>query len=179
MGRAAVFLDQGYFERVTGSRGNISVDYESFTNDICDPDRRFRTYWYHCPPWQDDPPTDEQRRRFGNYQRFKDALSYLDRFKIREGRLQKIGEDYKQKKVDIMLSVDAVKLASTGKIDRALFITGDSDFVPVFEGIEGTGVTTTLCYDSNLPVHDSLLATVDERLEIDRGLLDKNRHRMP
>lgn len=108
------------------------------------------------------------------YHKFTQALSYLDRFKIREGRLQKIGGEFKQKKVDIMLAVDAVKLASTGKIDRAIFVTGDSDFVPVIEGIDGTGVTTTLCYDPNLAIHDSLRLAVDERFEIDEAMLQSH-----
>lgn len=108
------------------------------------------------------------------YHKFTEALSYLDRFKVREGRLQKIGDEYKQKKVDIMLAVDAVKLASTGKIDRAIFVTGDSDFVPVIEGIDGTGVTTTLCYDPNLPIHNSIRSAVDERFELDRPMLESH-----
>lgn len=175
MGRAAVFLDEGYFDKVTQNYGNIRVDYESFSDSVCEPDRRFRTYWYHCPPWQSDPPTEEERERFGNYQRFKDALSYLDKFKIREGRLQKIDGNFRQKKVDIMLAVDAVKLASTGKIDRAIFVTGDSDFVPVVEAIDGTGVITTLCYDPNLPIHDEIRTAVDERIEIGRNFLREHR----
>jgi len=171
MGQAAVFLDEGYFDVVTRDYGNLRIDYESFTEALCKPDRRFRTYWYHCPPWQSDPPTQEERERFGNYQQFKDALSYLPRFKIREGRLQKVDGDFKQKHVDIMLAVDAIKLASTGKIDRAILITGDSDFVPVVEGIDGTGVTTTLCYDPNQPIHNSIRTAVDERFELSHDFL--------
>lgn len=174
MSRAAVFLDDGYFAHVTRKYGDLRIDYESFTDAICEPDRRFRTYYYNCPPWQSDPPTDEERRRLSGYHKFADALSYLDRFKVREGRLQKIGDDFKQKGVDIKLAVDAVKLSSTGKIDRAIFVTGDSDFVPVVEGIEGTGVTTTLCYDPSLSIHNSLKASVDERVEIDRALLESH-----
>ena len=114
-------------------------------------------------------------QRFGNYQKFKDALSYLPRFKIREGGLQKINEEFKQKKVDIMLAVDAVKLASTGKIDRAIFVTGDSDFVPVIESIDGTGVTTTLCYYPNQPIHNSIRSAVDERFELNKDFLNNHR----
>lgn len=171
MGRAAVFIDDGYFSHVTRQYGNLRIDYESFSDAICEPDRRFRTYYYNCPPWQDDPPTEEQKSRLSGYHRFTDALSYLDRFKIREGRLQKIEGKLKQKGVDIMLAVDAVKLASTGKIDRAIFVTGDSDFVPVVEGIDGTGVTTSLYFDSDLSIHNSLKASVDERFDISEDML--------
>lgn len=174
MGRAAVFLDDGYFGHVTRNYGDLRVDYESFTDAICEPDNRFRTYYYNCPPWQSDPPTEDEKERMSGYHQFTEALSYLDRFKVREGRLQKIGDEYKQKKVDIMLAVDAIKLASTGKIDRAVFVTGDSDFVPVVEGIDGTGVTTTLCYDPNLAIHDSLRSAVDERFEIDLPMLESH-----
>lgn len=171
MTKAAVFIDGGYFREVTKYYGEINVDYESFSNALCRPDDRFRTYLYDCPPWQSDPPTEEERRRISGYQSFKRALQYLDRFKIREGRLQKIGDDFRQKKVDIMLAVDAVKLASTGKIDRAIFVTSDSDFVPVLEGIDGTGVTTSLYYSPNLSYHNSLLENVDQRFELDEEFL--------
>lgn len=164
-------MDGGYFDHVLRSYGNLRVDYESFSDHLCDPDERFRTYWYNCPPWQSDPPTEDEKEQFGSYQSFKDALKYLNRFKVREGRLQKIGGEFKQKGVDIRLAVDAVKLASTGKIDRAILVTGDSDFVPVVEGIDGTGVTTTLAFDPSNPIHNSLLSSVDERIEIDEDML--------
>lgn len=171
MGQASVFIDGGYFRELTKFYGELSVDYESFSDALADPDDRFRTYLYDCPPWQSDPPTDEERRRISGYQKFKRALQYLDRFKIREGRLQRIGDDFRQKKVDIMLAVDAVKLAHTGKIDRAILVTSDSDFVPVIEAIDGTGVTSTLYYDPNLSYHNSLLETVDERFELSEQFL--------
>ena len=174
MGKAAVFVDDGYFSKVTERYGNLRVDYESFTDTICEPDRRFRTYYYNCPPWQGNPPTEEERNRLSGYHKFTDALSYLDRFKVREGRLQRIDDEFRQKGVDIKLAVDAVKLSSTGKIDRAIFVTGDSDFVPVVEGIEGTGVTTALCYDPDLSVHNNIKTSVDERIEIDRALLESH-----
>lgn len=171
MAQAAVFIDGGYFREVTRYYGNLAVDFESFSNALCRDDDRFRTYLYDCPPWQSDPPTEEERKRFSGYQKFKKALQYLNRFKIREGRLQQIDGTFRQKKVDILLAVDTVKLASTGKIDRAILVTSDSDFVPVIEGIEGTGVTSTLAYDPNLSYHNSLLEAVDERHEIDEDFL--------
>ena len=174
MGKAAVFIDGGYFDHVLNQSGRPRVDYEKFADHISKPEERFRAYYYHCPPWQGNPPTPEQSQRLANFQAFVNTLNFLPRFAVREGRLQRIGEEYKQKGVDILLAVDLLKLAYTTKIDKAILVTGDSDFVPVVEGIEDAGDTTTLWYSPGLPVHRSLLEIFDERYQISKEILFKN-----
>lgn len=84
-----------------------------------------RTYYYHCPPYQSNPPTEEERERLSSRQKFFSALSRLNRFQLRLGKLEKRGEDAKgkpifvQKRVDIMLGVDMVQLASTSQIQSS------------------------------------------------------------
>lgn len=168
---AAVFIDGGYFDYVLNRYDRPRIDYEKFSDTICQPERRLRTYWYHCPPYQGNPATNEEAMRFSRYQKFVHRLNLLNRVTVREGRLQKIGGEFRQKGVDVLLAIDLVKLAHTEKIDRAILITGDSDFVPVIDGVEGTGVTTALYYCPELPIHQSLLEKVDERFVIDRKLL--------
>ena len=51
MGKVAVFIDGGYFDHVLAFHGRIRIDYARFYDAICAPDERFRTYYYHCPPW--------------------------------------------------------------------------------------------------------------------------------
>lgn len=171
MGRAAVFIDGGYVDKVSDHFGRLTIDFESFSDAACGEDRRFRTYYYNCPPWQDDPPTDDQRERLSGYHKFRDALASLPRFKVREGRLQKIGDRYRQKGVDIQLAVDVVKLAYTGKIDHVILVTADSDFVPAVRGIDGTGVLTSVYYCPDLSVNQELLQVVDERFRMDEEFL--------
>jgi len=66
---------------------------------------------------------------------------------------------------------------SWGKqIEKAILVTGDSDFVPAIYAAKDAGVVTHLYYlKSN--VHDELLLACDERTEIDRRLIDASRIR--
>ena len=70
-------------------------------------------------------------KRKAKWDKFEYKLNNLNRFKVRTGRLQKIGTEFTQKGVDVKLVIDFVQLAYSGKIDKAIIITGDSDFVPM------------------------------------------------
>lgn len=173
LGKVAVFIDGGYFDHVLDFHNRIRIDYERFTDEICKPDERLRTYYYHCPPWQSPIPTSEESQRLSGYQKFASRLNSLNRFEVREGRLQKVDGKFKQKGVDIQLAVDLLRLALSKNIDKAILITGDSDFVPVVTAVKEAGVTVSLHYSHELPTHHSLRLAVDERVPIALDLLKK------
>jgi uncharacterized LabA/DUF88 family protein len=107
-------------------------------------------------------------------------IAYLKkspRFEIRLGRLQKIGGDFKQKHVDVHMSVDLVKLSCKGIIDKAILVTGDSDFVPAVKVAKEEGIITILYYSKTPPmyVHNELLEACDEKYEIDQNLIDNSK----
>ena len=58
----------------------------------------------------------------------------------RKGRLQKIVAGskviFKQKMVDVLLSVDLVRLSWSKQIQAAILVAGDSDYVPAVEAAE-------------------------------------------
>lgn len=99
----------------------------------------FRSYYYHCPAYQSNPPTPDESRRISQQQRFFAALNRLPRFTLRMGRLARRGPDsrgrytFEQKMVDVFLSIDLVHLSSKGQITHAAIVGGDSDFVPAIE----------------------------------------------
>lgn len=173
-GKAALFLDAGYLDKVLEFHGRLRIDYERFSDALCEPDERFRTYYYNCPPWQGNPPSDDDRARLSSYQAFAHRLNLLNRFVVREGRLQKIGDRFRQKGVDMLLAVDLLRLAYGGRIDRMLLLTADSDFVPAIEAARDTGVVTSLVYAPSLNVHNSLLSAVDERLRLEPAFLESH-----
>lgn len=174
MSKTALFIDGGYFDKVLDHHGRPRLDFQEFSNAAVLPDERFRTYYYHCPPWQGNPPTPEESKKISRYQRFVQRLEFLDRFVVRQGRLQRIGDRFMQKGVDIQLAVDMVRLAFIGKLDRVLLISGDSDFVPAIEAVRDAGITTALLYEPALNVHHSLLASVDERIRLGKGILEEH-----
>lgn len=120
------------------------------------------------------PPTTEERNRFASMDTFIFNLKKLPRFQFRQGKLQKIGTEYKQKRVDIWMAVDLVRMSSNKQIEKAILVTGDSDLVPAIEAARDEGVVVVLFYSPNSR-HDELLQACDERYEITRNLIEKTR----
>jgi uncharacterized LabA/DUF88 family protein len=91
---------------------------------------------------------------------------------MRFGKLRKNKDGtYEQKRVDILLVVELVRLSWSDQIRYAVIVTGDSDFVPAIEAAKDAGVITKLYY-SRRSVHDELLSVVDERCEMDQAFFD-------
>jgi uncharacterized LabA/DUF88 family protein len=91
---------------------------------------------------------------------------------VRLGKLQKIGNQFKQKRIDIWMAVDLVRMSESGQIEKAILITGDSDLVPAIEAAKDAGAVVVLYYSPNAR-HDQLLQVCDERYEITRNLIEK------
>jgi len=133
---------------------NKRLDFQKLTIDIAAPDELLRTYYYHCLPYQSDPPTPEERQRFASRQRFFAALSRLPHFQVRLGKLVCRGVDQKgekifvQKRVDTMVGVDMALLAGKGKITRLALLSGDSDLIPAIQAVKNEGVVITLWHGS-------------------------------
>lgn len=171
MDKAAVFIDGGYLARVLEKDfGGIRIDLESFSNKLCEGAERLRTYYYFCMPYQSNPPTKEEKERYSAADRFVHALKMLSRFEVRLGKLGYHEGEYTQKRVDVMLSVDLVRMSWDKQIKRAVLVTGDSDFVPAVLAAKDAGVLTVLYY-STTSCHDELLEACDDTIEITKELL--------
>ncbi len=61
-------------------------------------------------------------------------------------------------------------------MDKAILVTGDSDFVPAIKAAKYAGVVIILYYSRGLGVyaHDELLEAVDEKYEITQELIDNS-----
>lgn len=174
--KAAVFIDNGYFSKVLKRDFNEPrVDYRKFSDAICAGCERFRTYVYDCGPYQSQVPTDEERRRKSEADKFFSAIDRLPRFEIRLGRLRKTNSvpAFEQKGVDVLMSVDLVKLASAGKIEKALLVTGDSDFVPAVRAAKDSGVIVEIYYSRNQHLSEELYLICDDRFVIDKDLINR------
>ena len=171
--RAAVLIDGGYFAKVLEKNfGRPRVDFYKFSEMVCGGYERLRTYYYTCMPYQSNPPTEEERRRYSAMNRFIYALQKLPRFEVRLGKLSWAGEELVQKRVDILLAVDLARLSWGKQIEKAILVTGDSDFVPAVITAKDAGVLVQLYYSPN-SVHDELLSAVDESFIITKDLVDK------
>ena len=178
--RTALFIDGSYLDHVVedvspGSR----IDYSALVGYMSDGLDVLRTYYYHCPPYHGNPPTEEQRNRYSYARRFYTALERLPKFAVRLGRLEYRGNNpdgsprYEQKRVDILLAVDMTQLAAKGQIQRVILVAGDSDFIPAIEVAKNEGVVVTLYHGNSR--HSDLWQAADERYLIDRAMIDSVR----
>ncbi|MFQ5664357.1 MAG: NYN domain-containing protein [Terriglobia bacterium] len=176
MGVGAVFIDGGYLEKVLHyDHQEPKIDFERLVRLMAEPDELLRAYYYHCLPYQSNPPTEEERQRYSSRHRFITALSYLPRFEVRLGKLAYRGQDtdgnpiFQQKRVDCMVGVDMALLAGRGKITNVSIFTGDSDLIPALEAVKREGVLVTLWHGSfspNTRPSRELVEVADERRQL-------------
>jgi len=177
MSRVAIFIDGGYVDKVVEREfEGTRLDFLKLSSQAAGSDERLRTYYYHCPPFQSSPPTQEERDRVSRADAFFRQLTLLPRFEVRKGRLQKVGGVFQQKKVDVLMAIDLVHLAATKQIQRAVLVTGDSDLVPAIELAKFEGVITDLYYHPSA-VHHELFEAVDDRHTIDEEFVKKIRRK--
>ena len=174
MGICAVYLDAAYIEKVLSAEyPRMRIDYGLLAREMAGRDELLRAHYYHCLPYQSDPPTEDEKERYRRKYRFIDALNYVPRFQIRLGQLAIIGEDargrkiFQQKRVDLMLGVDMALLAGKGKINSVALFSGDSDHIPAVEAVKQEGVIVTLWHGAlegaNAPSRE-LFKICDERV---------------
>ncbi len=191
MDKTAVFVDGGYIAMLTKfafpSHEGIPrrLNFELLCKNICDERtvELLRGYYYHCPPFQSQYPTEEEKRRKQNYDKFIHGLKQLKRFQVREGRLSKVYDEtkkpiYIQKGVDVLLAIDMIKLILKGAIQRIIIIACDSDFVPVVRAIREEGTIVELYHftegTENFLSSRYLLDEVDESFTLSKQLLEKS-----
>ena len=178
MDRSAVLIDGGYVDHVKTAFRASRVDFFRLSQELVMPYERFRTYYYHALPYVDavQPDPDDVRRR-GNAQRFLDGLSFLDRFEVRLGHLQRFATydrqgsrvvRHRQKLVDVLFSVDLVELAWSGRVAHVVIVAGDSDFVLAVRAAKAAGLVVRLVFADRGGCHvdRELRKACDERIEL-------------
>jgi uncharacterized LabA/DUF88 family protein len=146
---------------------------------------RWRTYFYDSDPREVANPTPAQRQANNGKKDFLKRLEGFARFQVRRGKLELRGQNedgsqkFEQKRVDVMLAVDMVRLAFEEHVEFIILVAGDSDFVPAIEAARAAGVTVILYYggptkDGFRQTHDELRLACDESVQIDRSLIEAN-----
>ena len=175
--RVAIFIDGAYLDYVLRDEfNNTQIDYQALSKELVGNSDILRTYYYHCPPYQGNPPTPEESDRYARQRRFYTALEQIPRYTVRLGRLEFRGNDqsgrpkFEQKRVDILLGVDLVLLAAKQSISEAILVAGDSDFIPAVTVAKSEGILVKL-YHGSRP-HADLRQEADERIQINQTLIN-------
>lgn len=163
MEKVAIFIDGGYLNRVLKECfDEQDIDYGKLSSIICKKINAeiLRTYFYHCMPLIRNGNKKDEEKHIG-MQKFITKLKRLPRYEVKLGRLQFIGGQFKQKMVDVLMSLDITKMSYDRQIQHAALIAGDSDFVPAIKAAKNNGAIVHLFYHP-LTVHNELLDEIDE-----------------
>lgn len=178
MEKVAIFIDGGYLNSILKMLVIKNLDYKKLCDNICEriakisPVVRLRTYYYDCLPLICDNK-DRDKKRLADKQRFLQRLKRLPRFAVKLGKLQKIGDSFKQKRVDVLMSLDIVDMAFDKTVDHIVVIAGDSDFLPAIETAKDYGAIVHLYYHPQ-SIHNEVLDVIDELNELGKELFDKS-----
>jgi len=183
MGTAAIYVDGGYLDKVLyHDFGNRRINYEALSREMASPDELLRAYYYHCLPYQSNPPTEEERQRYSSMHRFLKKVSYLPRFEVRLGKLAFRGRDragnpiFVQKRVDTMIGVDMALLAGKGRVTKMAIFTGDSDYIPAIEAVKREGILVILwhgTFSENTSPSRELCELCDERIQLTPEIVER------
>ena len=183
--KADVFIDGGYFAKVRQALDVYKVDFEKFSDLLCGNMERLFTFYYDCPPFQSNPPTKEERIKKANFDKFEYSLKSYPRFQVRLGKLGRadircghcnnMTTKYKQKRVDNLLTVDLTRAIWKDNINKAILVTGDSDFVPAVDEANRAQILTHVYFlrSQTTAIHDELYMACSDRTEITKELLQK------
>ena len=170
--KCAIFIDGGYFNKVSKSFFNEpKIDYLKLSEKISSDLNltRLRTYFYHCLPIvRKDNKEDVVKQ--SNMQKFLSNLKRLPRFEVKLGRLQFICNQFKQKMIDVLMSLDIATMSYENQIQHAVIIAGDSDFVPAIKKAKEYGIIVHLYYHPS-SAHNEILDEVDELHEINQEFI--------
>lgn len=155
MEETIVFIDEGFLSQLSkhfGDGNYIKIDYLKFAKDLAKKQNLFckRLFYYTAPPFQSEPPTEDQIRRKKGYDKFIASFGKNKEVTIREGRCQrriddKRKADYHQKGVDALMVSDMVSVSiKFPEIKKIILITSDTDFCPIIGDINKLGIKVIL-----------------------------------
>ncbi|MER3481537.1 MAG: NYN domain-containing protein [Meiothermus sp.] len=134
MERVAVFIDGSnlYKGLVTSLSPDYRLDFVQFIETLVAGRKLLRAYYYNAPLPVEDPAAKA-------HQSFLNYLKRVPYVAVRLGRLERRGEGFVEKGVDIQIAIDLLKLAYANAYDVAVLVSGDGDFADVVKVIQDMG----------------------------------------
>ncbi|MDX2007534.1 MAG: NYN domain-containing protein [Meiothermus sp.] len=134
MERVAIFIDgSNLYKGLVSTLGtDYRLDFVSFVNQLAGDRTLLRAYYYNAPLPNEDPAAKA-------HQSFLNYLKRVPYVMVRLGRLERRGEGFIEKGVDIQIAIDMLKLAYADAYDVAVLVSGDGDFSEVLKVIQEMG----------------------------------------
>jgi len=178
MEEVIIFIDGAYLSLISKYLGKgkpLRFDIKKFALMLARKEKFYckEIFYYNCPPFQSSLPTEEEIKKKTGYDKFINKLKNLG-LKIREGRCQRIGEEFSQKGADTLMTIDLVRKATETKIKNFILVTSDTDFVPVIKDIRKNDKIRVIIYYFKDFIKDSIFSMSDHILDIcDKKVLFK------
>ena len=173
--RTSIFIDGNYLyknsEKILQEKPKLNWDgVRDCLASLVEKGTMLRCYYYDALPALSNPPTSEEKEWHEKKQHFVDALSYLPYFEPRIGYCRYVEIDGNkrpiQKKVDVLLAVDLLQLASQHAITDAVIVAGDGDFVPALEAAKMMGVCIHLVHAEVTSVELKKIADTTHEIDL-------------
>lgn len=149
--RVGVFIDGAYLVNVQKSLGRTpGICFRTMLSALVGDRTLVSANLYDTlpPPVRQGDPSIERKQRFFH------ALRTTCGFDVKVGRITQINRSeprpvFIQKEVDTWLATDLAIHGARNKIDVAVVIAGDSDFLPPVRAVLGLGVEVELWHGTN------------------------------
>lgn len=134
MDRVAVFIDgSNLYKGIISSLGiDYRLNFVEFVHSLAGERNLLRAYYYNAPLPNEDPAAKA-------HQSFLNYLKRVPYVTVRLGRLERRGESFVEKGVDIQIAIDILRLAYADAYDVAVLVSGDGDFAEVLRVIQDMG----------------------------------------
>ena len=133
--RVAIFIDgQNLFHMLRDGHNRIDLDFELFAEKLVGDRKLIRAYYYAALPKQSDDAESYKKQ-----QGFLDALQVKNYFTVRKGRLERRGDTFVEKGVDVALAVDMLEMGYNNSFDTAILVSGDGDLSKAVASIKRIG----------------------------------------
>ncbi len=181
MENALVFIDNGYLKLILKEFKNVKIDLKLLSFNLC----KKLNFWcdsiylYDAPPYQ-NPNSKDDRKRKKNYDKFISKIRVNDII-VKEGRCQKIGNEFHQKGVDTLLTMDLLSIPDEKNIPNIVIIACDTDFVPVLNKVREKGFKVYLFHyndykrKSKFSMSNYLNTACDKTLLIEKENVEKSK----
>lgn len=186
--RLAILIDGNHLDCLCYIEFNVRIDHILLCQKIRDivsersgeQIKLFRTCHYGCSQVQGKEPSQYDAEATEKKEGFFRALEHIPRYTVKRGYIAYRGKGengittFREKMVDVLLALDAAKMALKKQVSHMAFITGDADYVPAFQLVKEEGIIVWLFHGpskskttSRPTFSNELWAEADERCEID------------
>jgi len=189
MEEAYVYLDGGYHSKISKHLGegvHLKVDMKQFGITLAKQNKLWcsKVFYYTAPPYVGSNPNNEEKKKRADYDRFAHIMKKIPDFCFREGRCQKAEDDYNQKGVDTLITMDLMEMCKNKKIKNIVILTSDTDFVPILNKLKDDfGINVILAYycdfvrNGNFSMSNHLWACCNNKFLISKKHFDLSKRK--